>query len=171
MTIRRYQSRLTRSRRTTGARVSTNPTFWVDGALSPSGRDSALARRTEARHLIWTKPSRWRTAAPSYNRGMARGRWRAIASYEFDGGATMFDGRHDLELIEAPVSGAGGPVRRTSGPKDVGDLDGGAHPRSAAGRSRFHSGHRRSSAAVPAPTQSLVDVNVSDHHLSVWLFI
>ena len=44
-----------------------------------------------------------------------------------DGGAAMFDGRHDLELVEAQMPGAGNPVCTTGCAEDVGDLDGGAH--------------------------------------------
>ena len=40
-----------------------------------------------------------------------------------DGGAAVFDGRHDLELVEAEVASAGGPIRRTGSAEDVGDLE------------------------------------------------
>ena len=43
-----------------------------------------------------------------------------------DGGAAGLYRRHDLELVEAQMSGTGRPVRRTRGAEDVGDLDGGA---------------------------------------------
>jgi hypothetical protein len=38
-------------------------------------------------------------------------------------GAAMFDGRHDLELVEAQMPGMGGAVRRTGSAEDVGDLE------------------------------------------------
>jgi hypothetical protein len=38
-------------------------------------------------------------------------------------GAAMFDGRHDLELVEAQMPGMGDPVRRTGSAEDVGDLE------------------------------------------------
>ena len=38
-------------------------------------------------------------------------------------GAAMFDGRHDLELVEAQMPGMRGPVRRTGSTEDVGDLE------------------------------------------------
>lgn len=60
-----------------------------------------------------------------------------------DGGSAMFDGRHDLQLVEAQVPRTGGPVRRTRGTEDVGHLDGGAHAHSAAGRFRFAGGCRQ----------------------------
>jgi hypothetical protein len=47
-------------------------------------------------------------------------------------GATMLDSRHDLELVEAEMPGVRGPVHRTCSSEDVGDLDSGAHPTSAA---------------------------------------
>jgi len=56
------------------------------------------------------------------------------------GGAAGFYRRHDLELVETQVPCIGGPVRRTGRAEDVGDLDGGAHGCSAAGRSRFSGG-------------------------------
>ncbi len=42
-------------------------------------------------------------------------------------GAAMFDGRHDLELVEAQMPGMRGPVRRAGSAEDVGDLERGAH--------------------------------------------
>jgi hypothetical protein len=40
-----------------------------------------------------------------------------------NGGAAGLYRRHDLELVQAQVPGASGPVRRTGGAKDVGDLE------------------------------------------------
>jgi hypothetical protein len=48
--------------------------------------------------------------------------------------AAMLDRRHDLELVQAQMSGMRGPIGRPGNPEDVGDLEGGAHPTSAAGR-------------------------------------
>jgi hypothetical protein len=45
---------------------------------------------------------------------------------------------YDLELFEAQVPSTAGSVCRTGSAEDVGHLDGGAHARSAAGRSRFN---------------------------------
>ena len=44
-----------------------------------------------------------------------------------DGGPAGLYRRHDLELVEAQMPGAGSPVRRTGSAEDVGNLDGGAH--------------------------------------------
>lgn len=40
-----------------------------------------------------------------------------------DGGTASLYRRHDLQLVEAEVPGAGGPVRRTGSAEDVGDLE------------------------------------------------
>jgi hypothetical protein len=42
-------------------------------------------------------------------------------------GATMLDRRHDLELMEAQVSGMGGPISGAGGTEDIGDLERGPH--------------------------------------------
>ena len=38
-------------------------------------------------------------------------------------GAAVLDRRHDLQLMQAQMSGMGGPVRRAGGTEDVGDLE------------------------------------------------
>jgi hypothetical protein len=42
-------------------------------------------------------------------------------------GAAGLDRRHDLELTEAQMTGMGCAIGRTGSPKDIGDLNGGAH--------------------------------------------
>ena len=42
-------------------------------------------------------------------------------------GAAMLDRRHDLELMEAQVTGMGGPISGAGGTEDIGDLERGAH--------------------------------------------
>jgi hypothetical protein len=39
------------------------------------------------------------------------------------GGAAMLDRRHDLELMQAEVSGMGHAIGRPRGTEDVGDLE------------------------------------------------
>ena len=39
------------------------------------------------------------------------------------GGAAMLDRRHDLELVQAQVTGMVGPISGTDGTEDVGDLE------------------------------------------------
>ena len=56
-------------------------------------------------------------------------------------GATGLDRRHDLELVQAQVTGMGSAIGRTGSPEDIGDLNGGAH-RSAVGRLAFHQRHQ-----------------------------
>jgi hypothetical protein len=43
------------------------------------------------------------------------------------GGAAVLDRRHDLELLQAQVSGMSGTIGGTGVPQDVGDLERGAH--------------------------------------------
>lgn len=38
-------------------------------------------------------------------------------------GATVLDRRHHLELGEAQMSGMGGPIGRSGGTEDIGDLE------------------------------------------------
>jgi len=47
-------------------------------------------------------------------------------------GATMLDRRHDLELMQAQMTGMGGPVGGTCYAEDVGDLERGSHELSRA---------------------------------------
>ena len=42
-------------------------------------------------------------------------------------GAAMLNRRHDLELMEAQVSGMGSPIGGAGGTEDIGDLERGAH--------------------------------------------
>ena len=56
-------------------------------------------------------------------------------------GATDLDRGHDLELVQAQVSGMGSAIGRPGRSEDIGDLDGGAH-RSALWRLALHKRHQ-----------------------------
>jgi hypothetical protein len=106
----------------------------IASTIEPSCKDEARVGQKNGITRRWARRGT-RPSAPKDQRTASAYIYGAICPAEGKGAALVLPrcNTQGMSLHLAEMPGMGQPIRGPCGPEDVGDLDGGAHPASAAG--------------------------------------